>query len=169
MHNVVFQKVVDKILDWEAVATLAEQWRAKEEVIVFTNGCFDILHYGHLHYLAEARSLGQRLIIGINAEASVKRLKGEHRPINDELTRMHSLASLGFVDAVVSFDEDTPLDLIKKTMPDILVKGGDWAPEQIVGSDFVIKNGGLVRSLPFVEGYSTTNIEQKIIDAQLKK
>ncbi len=169
MLNPVFQAVQDKIQDWEGAIRLAEQWKSKEEVIVFTNGCFDILHYGHLHYLAEARSLGQRLIIGINSASSVKRLKGEHRPINDELTRLHTLASLAFVDAVVPFEQDTPLALIQKLMPNILVKGGDWAPEQIVGSKEVIEAGGLVMSLPFVEGYSTTNIEQKIIQDFLKK
>lgn len=163
MSNPVFQTVQDKIQDWEGIIQLVEKWKTNQETIVFTNGCFDILHYGHLHYLAEARSLGQRLIIGINSAASVKRLKGEHRPINDELTRLHTLASLAFVDAVVPFEEDTPLELIQKVLPNILVKGGDWAPEQIVGSELVIKTGGLVRSLPFVEGYSTTNIEQKII------
>lgn len=143
-------------------ATLA-RWRAAGQRIVFTNGCFDLLHYGHLHYLAEARNLGNRLVIGLNSAASVRRLKGPTRPINDETTRLHMLAALEMVDAVIIFDEDTPLELIKLVQPDVLVKGGDWKPEQIVGADIVLARGGEVRSLPFIEGYSTTNIEQWIL------
>lgn len=131
-------------------------------MIVFTNGCFDLLHYGHLHYLSAARELGDRLIVGLNSAASVSRLKGPHRPINDEATRQHLLAALEVVDAVVVFEEDTPLELIRNIMPDILVKGGDWKPEQIVGSQLVLEAGGQVRSLPYIEGYSTTAIEAKI-------
>lgn len=142
-------------------ATLAH-WRLMEQKIIFTNGCFDILHYGHLHYLIEAKSLGHKLIVGVNSSESVKRLKGNHRPINDDLTRFHLLGSLYFVDAVIEFGEDTPYKLIQAIQPDILVKGGDWKPEQIVGADLVLKKGGIVKSLPFVEGYSTTNIETKI-------
>ena len=138
------------------------QWRAAGQKIVFTNGCFDILHYGHIHYLAEARDLGDRLVIGLNSAGSVRRLKGPARPINDEATRAHLLAALEVVDAVVFFDDDTPLELIRMVQPDVLVKGGDWKPEQIVGSEIVLARGGDVRSLPFVEGYSTTNIERKI-------
>ena len=111
--------------------------------------------------MAEARDLGDRLIIGLNSASSVKRLKGEHRPINDEATRQHLLAALEFVDAVVVFEEDTPLELIKIVLPDVIVKGGDWKPEQIVGSDIVLANGGEVKSLAFKEGYSTTSIEDK--------
>ena len=155
--------ITAKIKTWEDLEKATEKWRTKGEKIVFTNGCFDLLHYGHLHYLAEARALGDRLIIGLNSEASVKRLKGENRPINDELTRQHTLASLAFVDAVVIFEKDTPLELIKVVQPDILVKGGDWKPEQIVGSNVVLARGGAVKSLAFIEGYSTTNIEEKII------
>lgn len=151
----------------QLVSTLA-RWRAAGQRIVFTNGCFDLLHYGHLHYLAEARDLGTRLIVGLNSADSVRRLKGPTRPINDETTRAHMLAALEMVDAVVIFDEDTPFDLIKTVMPDVLVKGGDWRPEQIVGSDVVLAHGGEVRSLPFVEGYSTTNIEQKILQMNNK-
>jgi len=121
------------------------------------------LHYGHIHYLAEARALGDKLIIGLNSSASVKRLKGKHRPINDDLTRLHLLAALECVDAVVIFEEDTPLDLIKIIVPDIIVKGGDWQPKDIVGSDVVLKNGGEVKSLAFVKGYSTTSIEERIV------
>ena len=152
-----------KIRSWRQLENAIEKWRKNNEKIVFTNGCFDLLHYGHLHYLAEARALGDCLIVGLNSAASVSRLKGKHRPINDELTRQHTLASLAFVDAVVVFEEDTPLELIKIAQPDILVKGGDWKTEQIVGSEVVLARGGEVRSLAFVEGYSTTNIEQKIL------
>lgn len=157
-----FAHIQQKIQTAEQLRETVARWRAAGERIVFTNGCFDILHYGHLHYLAEARDLGERLVIGLNSGDSVRRLKGPARPINDEATRAHLLAALEVVDAVVFFDEDTPLELIKTAMPDVLVKGGDWKPEQIVGSDVVLANGGQVRSLPFVDGYSTTNIEQKI-------
>lgn len=156
------KKIGSKILSWDQAQEKISNWKAKNEKIVFTNGCFDLLHFGHLHYLAEARDFGQRLIIGLNSEDSVRRLKGPHRPINDEKTRQFQLASLEFVDAVVIFEGDTPYDLIALLKPDILVKGGDWKADQIVGSDIVLSNGGDVRSLPFVEGYSTTNIEQKI-------
>lgn len=158
----VFEKIRDKIQSWEQIVETVGEWKAGGERIVFTNGCFDILHYGHLHYLAEARDLGDRLIIGLNSAASVSRLKGSHRPINDELTRQHQMAALAFVDAVVVFEQDTPFELIRLVVPDVLVKGGDWKPEQIVGSDVVQAAGGTVRSLPYIEGYSTTNIEQKI-------
>ena len=151
-----------KILDKSTLRATLTRWRLFDQKIVFTNGCFDILHYGHLHYLAAAKALGDKLIIGINSEDSVKRLKGQHRPINDDLTRYHLLAALSFVDAVIEFEADTPYELIKKIQPNILVKGGDWQIEQIVGADLVLANGGLVKSLPFVEGYSTTNIETKI-------
>lgn len=153
-----------KILDRAGIRTLARNWTAEGHRLVFTNGCFDLLHFGHLHYLSEARDLGDKLIIGINSTSSVQRLKGPTRPINDEDTRFHLLASLFFVDAVVPFEEDTPYQLIDAVRPHILVKGGDWKPEQIVGSDIVIGSGGEVRSLPFIEGYSTTHIEQTILD-----
>ena len=146
----------------EAAATTA-QWHAAGQRIVFTNGCFDLLHYGHLHYLYEAKALGDRLVVGLNSGASVQRLKGPTRPINDEKTRAHLLAALEMVDLVVIFDEDTPFELIQAIEPDILVKGGDWQPDQIVGADLVLARGGAVRSLPFQAGYSTTNIEQKIL------
>jgi len=158
----IFKKIQAKIQSWETIQSTVSQWKSVGEKIVFTNGCFDILHFGHIHYLAEASDLGDRLVIGLNSAASVKRLKGEHRPINDEATRQHLLAALEFVDAVVVFEEDTPLELIKIILPDMIVKGGDWKPEQIVGSDIVLANGGEVKSLAFKEGYSTTSIEEKI-------
>ncbi len=162
MEKPVLQHLSDKILPLATLSKNIARWKLRSEQLVFTNGCFDLLHYGHLHYLAEAKSLGDKLIVGLNSAASVKRLKGDHRPINDELTRQYTLAALQFVDAVVVFEEDTPYQLIELIMPDILVKGGDWAPEAIVGSDLVLKNGGKVQSLPFIEGYSTTKIEAKI-------
>lgn len=150
-------------MDWPTAQRTVAAWRVRGAKIVFTNGCFDILHFGHFHYLAAARDLGDRLIVGLNSGGSVRRLKGAARPIQDELTRKMQLATLQFVDAVVVFEEDDPLELIKTIAPDILVKGGDWQPAQIIGADFVLKNGGQVLSLPFVEGFSTTNIEQRII------
>ncbi|MEM6963345.1 MAG: D-glycero-beta-D-manno-heptose 1-phosphate adenylyltransferase [Bacteroidota bacterium] len=156
------KKIKSKIQDWQTIRATVQHWKKAHQKVVFTNGCFDILHYGHIHYLAEASALGDRLIIGLNSTASVRRLKGAHRPINDENTRKHLLAALACVDAVVTFDEDTPYELIKIIVPDILVKGGDWQPEQIVGSDVVLAAGGQVKSLKFIEGYSTTSIEAKI-------
>lgn len=130
--------------------------------IVFTNGCFDILHRGHVSYLNEAKSLGDLLIIGLNSDASVKRLKGETRPINSEQDRKFVMENLKSVDFVEIFTEDTPLELIREICPNILVKGGDWKPEQIVGSDIVTKNGGNVYSLKFIDGFSTTSTIEKI-------
>ncbi|MBU6341991.1 MAG: D-glycero-beta-D-manno-heptose 1-phosphate adenylyltransferase [Bacteroidetes bacterium] len=158
-----FEEIHFKIQDINQIQETLKAWRALGERVVFTNGCFDILHYGHLHYLSDARDLGERLIVGLNSANSVRRLKGPTRPINDEETRTHLLAALQVVDAVVVFEEDTPLELIRAISPDFLVKGGDWKPEQIVGSDWVLEKGGQVLSLPFVAGYSTTNIEQKIL------
>jgi D-glycero-beta-D-manno-heptose 1-phosphate adenylyltransferase len=155
-------KIGNKINSFDSIEKLVKQWKNDGLSIVFTNGCFDILHYGHLHYLAAARDLGDRLVVGLNSAASVSRLKGAHRPLNDEVTRQYLLAALSFIDAIVVFEEDTPIELIKRIKPTILVKGGDYALNQIVGADIVIENGGQVMSLPFVEGYSTTNLEQKI-------
>jgi len=134
----------------------------KEKKIVFTNGCFDIIHKGHVAYLVEARKLGDLLVIGLNSDASVKRLKGPERPINNELDRQYVMSQLKPVDFVEIFTEDTPLNLILKIMPKILVKGGDWKIEQIVGGKEVVDSGGEVFSLNFVDGYSTTSIIQKI-------
>lgn len=157
-----FQQIASKIQDWAHIHQTVADWKSQGLKVVFTNGCFDILHYGHIHYLSEARDLGDKLVIGLNAADSVRRLKGPHRPINDELTRQHLLAAFEFVDAVVVFEQDTPYDLIQVVLPDVLVKGGDWQAKDIVGSDIVLANGGEVKSLPYIQGYSTTNIEQKI-------
>lgn len=130
--------------------------------IVFTNGCFDILHRGHVTYLTEARKLGDLLVVGVNSDASVKRLKGPERPINNETDRSYVLSQLKAVDFTEIFTEDTPLNLILKVQPKILVKGGDWKIDQIVGGKEVIASGGDVFSLNFVDGYSTTSIINKI-------
>ncbi|WP_294140096.1 D-glycero-beta-D-manno-heptose 1-phosphate adenylyltransferase [uncultured Sanguibacteroides sp.] len=145
----------------EASRTLS-LWRFKDERIVFTNGCFDILHKGHIEYLAQAANLGTKLIVGLNTDASVKRLKGENRPINNEDARALALASLIFVDEVIFFNTDTPYDLINYVQPDVLVKGGDYNPENIVGYDIVKAKNGKIVTIDFVEGYSTTSILNKI-------
>jgi rfaE bifunctional protein nucleotidyltransferase chain/domain len=134
----------------------------KGKKIVFTNGCFDILHLGHAEYLNEAKALGDVLIIGINSDASVKELKGSDRPINNEHDRKEMLLNLKAVDCVEIFTEQTPLELIKLIKPNILVKGGDWKPDQIIGSDFVLENGGMVKSLHFKNGYSTSRLIQSV-------
>lgn len=154
--------ITHKILDWSTAKDQVQRWQDQGLEIVFTNGCFDLLHFGHLHYLAAAKSLGDKLVIGVNGADSVRRLKGPQRPINDELTRLNTLAALSFVDAVVSFPEDTPAELIGMLVPDILVKGGDYKIEEIVGADTVLEHGGEVRTLAFVSGYSTSLIEEKI-------
>ncbi|MEM6377253.1 MAG: D-glycero-beta-D-manno-heptose 1-phosphate adenylyltransferase [Bacteroidota bacterium] len=158
-----------KILDWPAAQKQVQHWQDRGLEIVFTNGCFDLLHYGHLHYLAAARELGNKLVIGINGADSVRRLKGINRPINDEATRLNTLAALSFVDLVVSFPEDTPAALIQTLNPDILVKGGDYKVEDIVGADIVLEKGGQVKTLAFVPGYSTSQIEEKIRNSQHDK
>ncbi len=154
--------IKSKIQSWETIKGTVAEWKKAGHKVVFTNGCFDILHYGHVHYLAQARALGDKLVIGLNSKASVSRLKGPNRPINDDETRQYLMASLQFVDAVVVFEEDTPLNLISLVKPDILVKGGDYTMETIVGADIVINNGGEVKCLDFVKGYSTTSIEEKL-------
>ena len=145
--------------DYQRMLTI---WQFQGKKIVFTNGCFDILHLGHIDYLSKAKDLGDLLIIGLNTDQSVSKIKGNNRPIQDEYSRAMVLASLGFVDAVVFFGEDTPYNLIKTTQPDILVKGADYKPEDIVGYDIVKNKGGKVVTIEFLEGYSTTAIEKKI-------
>lgn len=129
--------------------------------IVFTNGCFDILHRGHIEYLAKAASLGDVLIIGLNTDASVRKLKGENRPVQDEKSRALILSSLRFVSHVILFDEETPYELIKALQPDILVKGADYKEDEIIGADIVKRNGGKVETIEFVDGFSTSNILDK--------
>jgi len=156
------QVIQNKIIDQANLSKLVANFRLKNQSIVFTNGCFDLLHLGHVTYLAQAASLGNRLIVGINSDNSVQKLKGKHRPIQDEKSRSLIMASMHVVTAVVLFDEDTPLDLINIIKPDFLVKGGDWEPAKIVGSQEVLNYGGQVRSIPFIDGFSTTAIETKI-------
>ncbi len=133
------------------------------ETIVFSNGCFDIVHLGHIHTLSEAKNLGTKLIVGINSDASVKRLKGEKRPIQSEDERALVIAAFEFVDFVIIFEEDTPLNLIENIIPNILVKGGDYKIDEIVGAEIVLKNGGRVEMIPFLTGFSTTDTIAKIL------
>lgn len=155
--------IKNKIYDRTALQFAINRWRLKNDKIVFTNGCFDILHLGHIDYLSKAADCGSRLIIGVNTDASVKVLgKGSSRPIQDENSRLSILAALGFVDAVILFDEPTPLQLIELIKPDVLVKGADYTIDKVVGADFVIKNGGKVELIDYLQGYSTTAIEKKI-------
>ena len=151
-----------KILPLPEALRLVNGWRLTDQRIVFTNGCFDLLHPGHLRYLLEARALGHRLVVGLNSDASVRGLKGAGRPIMDEQARALLLACLLMVDLVVIFDEETPLSLIRAIQPDWLVKGGDYRPEEIVGADEVLAWGGAVKVLSLIDGYSTTAIEARI-------
>lgn len=150
------------ILNQQNLNTEIQKLKNENKKIVFTNGCFDILHKGHITYLNESKSLGDVLIVGVNSDDSVKKLKGDERPVTNENDRMYALDNLKPVDFVILFTEDTPYNLIKEIIPDILVKGGDWTPDKIIGSDIVLSNGGEVKSLKFVNGYSTTNILEKI-------
>ncbi len=149
---------INKIIDWQEIPVI----KALEQSIVFTNGCFDIIHAGHVQYLEQAKQLGDILVVGLNSDESVKRLKGSSRPINSEGNRALVLAALQSVDYVIIFEEDTPYELIEAIQPDVLVKGGDWKEADIVGSDIVKAKGGKVISLPFREGLSTTNIIDKL-------
>jgi rfaE bifunctional protein nucleotidyltransferase chain/domain len=158
-----------KFVSREEIDAFVRRQRLKSKTIVFTNGCFDLLHMGHVDYLSKAADLGDLLIVGLNSDASAAGLKGPGRPITDEESRRHLLAALFFVDVVVLFDEPTPAALIEQIKPDILVKGGDYKPESIVGYDIVTKNGGKVVTIDFVPGYSTTAIEQKILQSQKVK
>ena len=145
-----FNKVQNKIHSWDSLASLVKDWHSKGEKIVFTNGCFDLLHRGHVDYLAKASDLGTKLVLGLNTDESVSKLKGPHRPIQDESSRLQVIASLGFVDAVVLFGEQTPYELIKLVQPDVLVKGSDYKPEDIVGFDIVTAKGGSVKTIDFI-------------------
>jgi len=152
----------NKIQSLPQLITTVENWKSEHKKIVFTNGCFDILHLGHIDYLEKARAKGDKLILGLNSDSSIKILKGENRPINNEEFRGRMLAALSFIDALVIFDEQTPLKLIETVKPDILVKGNDYLTENIVGAEFVLKNGGSVETVELVKGYSTTNLIEKI-------
>ncbi|HNR18729.1 MAG TPA: D-glycero-beta-D-manno-heptose 1-phosphate adenylyltransferase [Bacteroidia bacterium] len=151
-----------KIFTRESVKHTLNYWHFMGKKIVFTNGCFDILHKGHVAYLTEAKALGDVLIMGLNSNSSVKKLKGESRPVNDENARAFVLAGLAGIDAVIIFEEDTPYDLIKFIQPHVLVKGGDYKPEQIAGHDLVEASGGKVVIIPFFQGFSTSGVIRKM-------
>ena len=154
----VLQSIESKIITGSQWGEIRDGYHS----VVFTNGCFDVLHRGHVTYLAQARDLGDCLVVGLNSDTSVKRLKGENRPVNSENDRAIVLAALSFVDYIILFEEDTPKNLIEQVKPDILVKGGDYQIENIVGADFVTENGGKVLTIPFVDGYSSTKIIQAL-------
>ncbi len=151
-----------KIKSRREAASLIEDWKNNGLSVVFSNGCFDILHLGHVDYLERAKALGDKLVVALNTDASVQRLKGPGRPIVNEESRGRVMAALSFVDLVVFFDEETPKELIEALKPNVLVKGGDYTPETIVGADDVISLGGKVLTLPLIDGYSTTNFVEKI-------
>ncbi len=152
------QSIQNKILTADQLRRKLALWRFKQQKIVFTNGCFDLLHKGHLHCLTSIADLGQQFIIGLNSDASVRGLKGANRPIQDEQTRASLLAAFSFVDAIVLFEEATPLQLINTIQPDVLAKGGDYKISEIVGADIVQNKGGEVLVIPYLKGYSTTGI-----------
>jgi len=163
--------IEDKIMDLEAAKLRCEMWKFKGDKVIFTNGCFDLLHKGHVTYLAKAAEEGTRLIIGLNSDQSVREQgKGDDRPINDEQARALVLAALGFVDAIIFFEAQTPLDLIRELRPDVLAKGADYDPDEtdknskkyIVGSDIVKGYGGKVKAIQLVDGFSTTSIVNKM-------
>ncbi|MBC7553024.1 MAG: adenylyltransferase/cytidyltransferase family protein [Taibaiella sp.] len=156
------QWIQNKILSREDTLRQCNIWRASGQKIVFTNGCFDILHYGHYYLLAEAAQRGNKLVLALNTDASVQRLKGPDRPVNNEHDRAFQAASLMFVDAVCFFDESTPMELIELLDPDVLVKGGDYNIKQVVGADYVMDRAGIVLIVPFVDGYSTTSLISRI-------
>ncbi len=149
--------VKSKIHTWDHLRRQIALWRFKDNTIVFSNGCFDVLHLGHVEYLAKARDLGDILIVGLNSDDSVRRIKGPRRPVNKEVARATTLAALSFVDAVIVFGEDTPHELIKLIQPDILVKGKDYEGKEIVGTDVVKARGGQVITIELTKGYSTTH------------
>lgn len=150
-----------KILSAEKAADLVKAWKGSKTV-VFTNGCFDILHIGHVDYLEKARNFGDKLVVGLNTDESVRRLKGPSRPVNSERSRARILAALEFVDTVILFNEDTPYELITLINPDILVKGADYDIKNIIGAEFVINNGGRVETIALTKGFSTSGIIEKI-------
>jgi rfaE bifunctional protein nucleotidyltransferase chain/domain len=155
-------KLNTKIYSLEELEDQVNAWKQAGEEVVFTNGCFDIIHRGHIEVLAQTADLGDRLIIGLNSDSSIQKLKGEDRPIIDEQARAILLAALSFVDAVILFPEDTPINLISTLLPDVLAKGGDYEIETIVGHEIVQNNGGEVILVPFVDGFSSTIIIDKI-------
>jgi len=158
-HNSILTKIHTSS---QTLAQLVKQWQHEGKKVVFTNGCFDLLHLGHVDYLAKAADCGNKLIIGVNTDASISNLKGPSRPIQNQQSRLQILASLQCVDAVILFDEQTPYNLIKTLEPDVLVKGSDYEPKNIVGYDVVKAKGGEVKTIDFIPGFSTSEIERKI-------
>lgn len=152
----------EKILRLDQAIAQVQAWQQSGQKIVFTNGCFDLVHLGHIDYLEKARTLGNKLVLGLNTDASVSRIKGPLRPVVNQEARARLMAALSFVDTVILFDEPTPLQLIEALKPDILVKGDDYSIETIVGADFVLANGGEVKTIALVEGFSTTKLIEKI-------
>jgi len=152
----------NKILRIDEATTQIADWQRAGQKVVFTNGCFDIVHLGHIDYLEKAHALGDRLVLGLNTDASVSKLKGPLRPVVNEYARGRLMAALSFVDAVILFDEPTPTELIEALKPDILVKGDDYTVETIAGADFVLNNGGEVKTIALVKGYSTSALIEKI-------
>jgi len=155
-------KLTSKIVGAEEAGTMVDIWHYMGLKVVFTNGVFDLVHRGHVDYLARAASLGHRMVLGLNSDASVRRIKGESRPVQDQRSLAMVMASLFCIDAVVLFDEDTPLELIKTVQPDILVKGSDYSIENIVGAEVVMARGGRVETMDFIDGYSSSNIIERI-------
>jgi rfaE bifunctional protein nucleotidyltransferase chain/domain len=156
------KNIKNKICTQADLKSVLNVWRLLEKKIVFTNGCFDLLHLGHIDYLSKSADMGNKLVIGLNSDSSVSALKGPGRPISDQISRSVILASFSFVDAVVLFDEPTPIQLIELIRPDILVKGADYTIDKIVGADIVSQYGGLVSTIEYLNGYSTSLIEKKI-------
>ena len=156
------KKINNKIFDLQLLMKKIEKWRSENKKIVFTNGCFDLIHLGHIEILARSSDFGDKLIIGVNSDLSIKKLKGKNRPIIEESSRIKQLSALEFVDAVVLFDEDTPLKLIETIKPDVITKGGDYTAKNIVGNEVVSQKNGEVIIIPLTRGYSTTSILNKI-------
>ena len=156
------KKINNKIFDLQNLMKKIEKWRSENKKIVFTNGCFDLIHLGHIEILARSSDFGDKLIIGVNSDLSIKKLKGENRPIIEESSRIRQLSALEFVDAVVLFDEETPIKLIETIKPDVITKGGDYTAKNVVGNEVVSQKSGEVVIIPLTQGYSTTSILNKI-------
>ena len=156
------KKINTKIFSLEGLSAQVSTWKKEKQKIVFTNGCFDVIHRGHIEVLARTADLADKLIVGLNSDSSIQKLKGQGRPIIDENSRATLLAALSFVDAIILFTQETPLNLIRNLRPDVLAKGGDYAINTIIGHEIVQKNGGEVILIPFVDGFSSTNIIDKI-------